>query len=93
MSDHGSVRLGPGGRRRIVEAVEAGLSQRRAAARFCVSPATVNRWVARAREARPAERASGAPDDLGSKSDSGEEASPADPQHSHQGRGIEENER
>lgn len=60
MSDHGSVRLGPGGRRRIVEAVEAGLSQRRAAARFCVSPATVNRWVARAREARPAERASGA---------------------------------
>lgn len=40
-----------------------------------------------------AERASGAAEDRGSKSDSGEEASPADPQHSHHGRGIEENER
>ncbi len=60
MSDHRSVRLGSGGRRRIVEAVEAGMTQRRAAARFCVSPATVNRWVVRAREARPEERASGA---------------------------------
>ena len=40
-----------------------------------------------------AEQASGASDDLGSKSDSREEASPADPQRSHHGRGIEENER
>lgn len=40
-----------------------------------------------------AEHASGASDDLGSKSDLGEEASPADPQHSLHGRGIEENER
>jgi len=39
------------------------------------------------------EQASGASDDLGSKSDSGEEASPADPRHSHHGRGIEENDR
>ena len=54
MSDHRSVRLGSGGRRRIVEAVEAGMTQKRAAARFCVSPATVNRWVVRARQARPA---------------------------------------
>jgi transposase InsO family protein len=60
MSVHRSVRLGPGGRRRIVEAVEGGMSQKRAAARFCVSPATVNRWVVRARQASPGERASGA---------------------------------
>ena len=60
MPDHRSVRLGPGGRRRIVEAVEFGMTQKRAAARFCVSPATVNRWVRRAREASPEQRASGA---------------------------------
>jgi transposase InsO family protein len=60
MSVHRSVRLGPGGRRRIVEAVEGGMSQKRAAARFCVSPATVNRWVVRARRASAEERASGA---------------------------------
>jgi transposase len=59
MSVHRSVRLGPGGRRRIVEAVEGGMTQKRAAARFCVSPATVNRWVVRARQASPAERAAG----------------------------------
>jgi transposase len=60
MSVHRSVRLGAGGRRRIVDAVEGGMSQKRAAARFCVSPATVNRWVVRARQASPGERASGA---------------------------------
>ncbi len=60
MSNHRSARLGPGGRRRIVEAVEAGMTQRRAAARFCVSPATVNRWVGRARAASSEERSSGA---------------------------------
>ncbi len=59
MSDHRSVRLGPGGRRRIVEAVEGGMAQKRAAARFCVSPATVNRWVVRARGATGEERSSG----------------------------------
>jgi transposase InsO family protein len=55
-----SWRLGPGARRRIVAHVNAGMSQRRAAARFCVSPATVNRWVRRERQASAAERASGA---------------------------------
>ena len=60
MPDHRSVRLGPGGRRRIVEAVDAGMTQKRAAARFCVSPATVNRWVVRARGASAEQRASGA---------------------------------
>jgi transposase InsO family protein len=60
MAGHGSWRLGPGARRRIVEEVKAGMSQKRAAARFCVSPATVNLWVTREREASEAERASGA---------------------------------
>jgi transposase InsO family protein len=60
MHHHRNATLGPAGRRRIVEAVEAGMSQKRAAARFCVSPATVNRWVRRAREASSAERAAGA---------------------------------
>ena len=60
MAGHGSWRLGPGARRRIVEEVRAGMSQKRAAARFCVSPATVNRWVCRERGATAEERASGA---------------------------------
>jgi len=59
MSMEASWRLGPGARRRIVQAVKAGMSQKRAAARFCVSPATVNLWVKREREATPAERESG----------------------------------
>jgi transposase InsO family protein len=59
MSMQASWRLGPGARRRIVEAVKAGVTQKRAAARFCVSPATVNLWVAREREATPEELESG----------------------------------
>jgi transposase InsO family protein len=59
MSMDGSWRLGPGARRRIVEQVKAGMTQKRAAARFCVSPATVNRWVVRERQAGEAQRASG----------------------------------
>jgi transposase InsO family protein len=60
MDGHGTCRLGPGARRRLVEIVKLEGSQKRAAARFCVSPATVNRWVKREREATAAERASGA---------------------------------
>jgi transposase InsO family protein len=60
MHVHGNATLGPAGRRRLVEAVESGMSQKRAAARFCVSPQTVNRWVRRAREASAEERSSGA---------------------------------
>ena len=52
--------LGPGARRRIVAHVRAGMSQKAAAARSCVSPATVNRWVRRERQASAAARASGA---------------------------------
>jgi len=60
MHVHGNATLGPAGRRRLVEVVESGMSQKRAAARFCVSPQTVNRWVRRAREASAEERSSGA---------------------------------
>jgi transposase InsO family protein len=60
MCGEGSWRLGPGARRRIVAAVKSGMSQKRAAARFCVSPATVNLWVKREREAGDEERRSGA---------------------------------
>ena len=56
----GSWRLGPGARRRIVAQVKAGMSQKRAAAQFCVSPATVNRWVRRERHADATARVSGA---------------------------------
>jgi len=40
--------------------VRAGVTQKRAAARFCVSPATVNLWVQREREATAEELESGA---------------------------------
>jgi transposase len=59
MCGEGSWRLGPGARRRIVAAVKAGMSKKRAAARFCVSPATVNLWVHRELDAGDAERESG----------------------------------
>ena len=59
MSMEASWRLGPGARRRIVQAVKAGVTQKRAAARFCVSPATVNLWVRREREASAEELESG----------------------------------
>ena len=59
MAGHGSWRIGPGARRRIVEEVKSGTSQKRAAACFRVSSATVNRWVRREREASPQERVSG----------------------------------
>jgi transposase InsO family protein len=60
MSIEANWRLGPGARRRIVCEVKAGMAQKRAAARFCVSPATVNLWVRREREATSEKRASGA---------------------------------
>jgi transposase len=56
MHHHRNATLGPAGRRRIIEAVEGGMSQKRAAARFCVSPATVNRWMRRYRCASSEER-------------------------------------
>ena len=44
MDLHANAKLGLAGRRELVAAIESGLSLRRAAARFSVSPATVHRW-------------------------------------------------
>jgi transposase len=61
MQFHANAALGLGGRRRPVMLVlESGLSQRQAAVRCGVSPATVNRWAHRWRDADPEGRRSGA---------------------------------
>lgn len=44
MQVHANATLGPAGRLKIVRAIESGMSQKQAAACFCVSPSTVNRW-------------------------------------------------
>ncbi|HEU0337678.1 MAG TPA: IS481 family transposase [Gaiellaceae bacterium] len=51
MSFHRNAKLGLGGRRALVGAIEGGLSIRAAAGRFSVSPATAHRWWHRWREA------------------------------------------
>ena len=58
---HRNAALGLAGRRRLVLlVVEQGLSQREAARRMGVSPATANRWVRRWRDAEDPGRLSGA---------------------------------
>ena len=44
MDVHANAKLGLAGRRELVLAIEGGLSLKRAAARFSVSPATAHRW-------------------------------------------------
>jgi len=44
MDLHANAKLGMAGRRELVGAIESGLSLKRAAARFSVSPATAHRW-------------------------------------------------
>jgi transposase InsO family protein len=44
MNLHANAKLGLAGRRELVAAIESGLSLKRAAARFSVSPATAHRW-------------------------------------------------
>jgi len=44
MNLHANAKLGLAGRRRLVEAIDAGMTLRQAAACFSVSPATVHRW-------------------------------------------------
>jgi transposase InsO family protein len=51
MSFHRNAKLGLGGRRALVGAIEGGLSIRAAAGRFNVAPATAHRWWRRWREA------------------------------------------
>jgi len=58
MTSHPRAKLGLAGRHALVCAVEAGTSQKAAAAAFCVSPATVNKWVRRWASASAQERAS-----------------------------------
>lgn len=56
MQMHRRAKLGLAGRHELVKAIDAGMSQKAAAAAFCVSPATANRWFRRWREASEEER-------------------------------------
>jgi transposase InsO family protein len=58
MQIHGRAKLGPAGRLALCEAIERGLTFRRAAAAHAVSPATAYRWWCRYQQASPAERLS-----------------------------------
>ena len=59
MKVHANAALGPAGRLALVEAIESGMTQKAAAAAFCVAPATAHRWWHRWRLADEAERQSG----------------------------------
>jgi transposase InsO family protein len=60
MKVHANAALGPAGRLALVQAIESGMTQKAAAAAFCVAPATANRWWQRWRLANELERRSGA---------------------------------
>jgi len=60
MHVHANAKLGPAGRLALTEAITQGMSQRAAAAAFCVSPATAHRWWHRRRDASAEELCSGA---------------------------------
>jgi transposase InsO family protein len=60
MHVHANAELGPAGRLALTEAIAQGMSQKAAAAAFCVSPATAHRWWHRRRSASPQELRSGA---------------------------------
>jgi transposase InsO family protein len=59
MKPHPRGKLGPAGRRALTEAIAGGLTQKAAAAAFCVAPATAHRWWHRRLEATEAELESG----------------------------------
>ena len=44
MKVHANAALGPAGRLALVQAIESGMTQKAAAAAFCVAPATAHRW-------------------------------------------------
>ena len=44
MKVHANATLGPAGRLALINAIESGMTQRAAAAAFCVAPATAHRW-------------------------------------------------
>ena len=56
MEMHGRAKLGLAGRHELVRRIDDGMTQRAAAAAFCVSPATANRWFRRWCEASAEER-------------------------------------
>jgi transposase InsO family protein len=60
MKVHANAALGPAGRLALVRAIEAGMTQKAAAAAFCVAPATAHRWWRRWLGASEDERRSGA---------------------------------
>ena len=60
MKVHANAALGPAGRSALVNAIEAGMTLRAAAAALNVAPATAHRWWHRYRLASAAERSSGA---------------------------------
>jgi transposase InsO family protein len=59
MGVHANAKLGPAGRRRLVELIRQGSTERAAAAALSVAPATAHRWSLREREATDEERLSG----------------------------------
>jgi transposase InsO family protein len=59
MKVHANAALGPAGRLALVEAIESGMTQKAAAAAFCVAPATAHRWWHRWRSADEDQRSSG----------------------------------
>ncbi len=56
MKVHANAALGPAGRLALVKAIESGMTQKAAAAAFCVAPATAHRWWHRWLGASEAER-------------------------------------
>ena len=56
MEMHRRAKLGLAGRHELVRRIDGGMTQRAAAAAFCVSPATANRWFRRWRAASEEER-------------------------------------
>jgi transposase InsO family protein len=59
MKVHANAALGPAGRLALVQAIESGMTQKAAAAAFCVAPATAHRWWHRWRSADAEQRHSG----------------------------------
>src|SRR6476620_11164440 len=60
MKVHANAALGPAGRLALAQAIESGMTQKAAAAAFCVAPATAHRWWHRRLDATAEELRSGA---------------------------------
>jgi transposase InsO family protein len=60
MKTHPRAKLGPAGRLALTDAIANGMTQKAAAAAFCVSPATAHRWWHRRLGASPEDLVSGA---------------------------------